>query len=268
MLITEIEVRSVVTRQKNLGRIPFDITINPYRGCLFGCTYCYASEFVYEDAGKRAAWGEWVEVKKNAVDALQRESRKVTGQRVFFSSATDPYQPLEKRLGLTHACLEVLLMAAPAQLHIQTRSPHITRDIALLQRFGDSLTVGISLPTDSEVVRKVFEPRAPSIPRRLKAAKELRDAGIAVSASVAPLLPCTPKRLAKLLAPVFDEAWVSGMNFHLKETELRALYAEHGWERFLSRAHRAEVEAALAEVGLLRGHKSDTMRPDGTAHTH
>ena len=259
MLITEIEVRSVVTRQKNPGRIPFDFTINPYRGCLFGCAYCYASEFVYEDASKRAAWGQWVEVKKNAVDALQRESRKVNGQRVFFSSATDPYQPLEKRLGLTRACLEVLLMAAPSHLHIQTRSPHITRDIELLQRFGESLTVGISLPTDSEVVRKVFEPRAPSISRRLKAAKELRDAGIAVSASVAPLLPCTPKRLAKLLQPVFSEAWVSGMNFHLKETELRQLYAEHGWERFLSRAHRADVEAALAEVGLLRSHKSDTI---------
>ncbi|MBB6051953.1 radical SAM protein [Armatimonas rosea] len=251
MLITEIEVRSVVTRQKNPGRIPFDITINPYRGCLFGCAYCYASEFVYEDPQKRAAWGQWVEVKKNAVDALQKESRKVTGQRVFFSSATDPYQPLERRLGLTRACLEVLLMAAPAHLHIQTRSPHITRDIELLQRFGESLTVGFSIPTDSDIVRKVFEPRAPSISRRLKAAKELHEAGIAVSASVAPLLPCTPKRLARLLAPVFPEAWVGGMNFHLKETELRQLYTERGWEHFLTHAHRLEVETALWEAGLL-----------------
>ena len=251
MLITEIEVRSVVTRQKSAGRIPFDITLNPYRGCLFGCTYCYASEFVYESAEKRKAWGEWVEVKRNAVDALQRESRKVTGQRVFFSSATDPYQPLEKRLGLTRACLEVLLMAAPDHLHIQTRSPHIVRDIALLQRFGESLTVGISLPTDSDVVRKVFEPRAPSISRRLKAARELRAAGIRVSASVAPLLPCTPKRLVKLLQPVFSEVWVGGMNFHLKETELCQLYRERGWEHYLSHTHRQEVEVALAEAGLL-----------------
>lgn len=259
MLITEIEVRSVVTQQKSPGRIPFDVTINPYRGCLFGCAYCYASEFVYEDASKRAAWGEWVEVKKNAVDALQRESRKVTGQRVFFSSATDPYQPLEKRLGLTRACLEVLLMAAPAQLHIQTRSPHVLRDVELLQRFGDSLTVGISIPTDSDVVRKVFEPRAPSISRRLKAAKELRDAGIAVHASVAPLLPCTPKRLAKLLKPAVSEAWVSGMNFHWKEMQLRQLYTDRGWEYYLSRAHRLEVEAALTEAGLLHKHKDDTI---------
>jgi DNA repair photolyase len=259
VLITEIEVRSVVTRQKNPGRIPFDVTINPYRGCLFGCAYCYASEFVYEDADKRLAWGQWVEVKRNAVDALQRESRKVTGQRVFFSSATDPYQPLEKRLGLTRACLEVLLMAAPAHLHIQTRSPHITRDIALLQRFGDTLTVGISIPTDSEVVRRVFEPRAPSIPRRLKAAQALHDAGIQITASVAPLLPCTPKRLARLLQPIFPEAWVSGMNFHLKERALRQLYTERGWERYLLYAHLQEVEAALTEAGLTGKGKSDTI---------
>lgn len=251
MLITEIEVRSVVTRQRAPQRFPFDVTINPYRGCLFGCAYCYASEFVYEDPQKRADWGHWVEVKKNAVDALQRESRKVTGQRVFFSSATDPYQPIEKRLELTRACLEVLLMAAPAHLHLQTRSPHVVRDIALLQRFGESLTVGFSIPTDSDTVRKVFEPRAPAISRRIKAAKALAEAGIQVSASVAPLLPCTPKRLVRLLQPVFPEAWVGGMNFHLKERELRQLYTERGWEHYLTHAHRKEVEAALTEAGLL-----------------
>ena len=79
--------------------------------------------------------------------------------------------------------------------------------------------------------------------------------------SNAPLLPCTPKRLVKLLQPIFPEAWVSGMNFHLKESELRQLYTEHHWERFLSRAHRQEVEAALAEAGLLQTHKSDTIHP-------
>lgn len=248
--ITQIEVRSALTAQNGRSHIPFDYTINPYRGCLFGCSYCYARQFVYEDAGKKAAWGEWVEVKKNAVEALQRESHKLTGKTVFFSSATDPYQPIERTLGLTRALLETLLLAFPARVHLQTRSPHVTRDIDLFKRFGDTLTVGVSIPTDSDVVRRAFEPRAPSIARRLAAARELKEAGIQTTASVAPLLPSTPVRLARLLAPCFDRAWVGRMNFHEKGEELRRLYTERGWSDYLLPAHEQSVRAALEAAGL------------------
>jgi DNA repair photolyase len=249
--ITQIEVRSALTAQSRRSRIPCDYTINPYRGCLFGCSYCYARQFVYEDADKKADWGHWVEVKTNAVDALQRESHKLTGKTVFFSSATDPYQPIERKLGLTRALLEVLLLAFPAHIHLQTRSPYVTRDISLFQRFGDTLTVGISVPTDSDVVRKAFEPRAPSIARRLEAAQELKAAGIPTTASVAPLLPCTPTRLARLLAPCFDRAWVGSMNFYDRGDELRQMYADRGWDAYLLPAHERNVRAALKQVHLL-----------------
>lgn len=207
---------------------------------------CYASKFVFDDAGKKADWGYWVEVKQNAVDALQRESHKITGKSVFVGSATDPYQPVELRIGLTRALLETLLLAFPARVHIQTRSPHVVRDIDIFRKFGDALTVGISVPTDSEVVRKAFEPRAPSIPRRLAAGKQLREAGIRVSASVAPLLPCTPTRLAKLLAPNFDYAWVGSLNFYDKADPLRQIYASRHWEPYLHPTHAANVRTALA----------------------
>ena len=141
-LIREIEVRSVLTAQNRRAHIPYDYTINPYRGCRFGCSYCYASRFVYEDAGKKADWGSWVEYKRNAVEALQRESHKLFGKRVFFSSATDPYQPLERKLSLTRALLEVLLFAFPAHVRLQTRSPHVVRDLDLFVRFGETLDVG------------------------------------------------------------------------------------------------------------------------------
>lgn len=248
--IEAIEVKSVLTPQTGRHRIPYDYTINPYRGCLFGCSYCYASKFVHDDDDKKAEWGFWVEYKKNAVDALLRESYKITGKSVFFSSATDPYQPVERRLGLTRALLEVLLFAFPSHLHMQSRSPMIARDIDLLLRFGSSLSVGLSIPTDSEVVRKVFEPRAPSIPRRLQTARALKSAGIRVTASVAPLLPCTPDRLARLLAPCVNKAWVGTINFYEKEEKLLRLYRERGWERFLSPTHAAEVEEALKRRGL------------------
>ncbi len=247
-LITSIEAKSVLTEQSRSSSIPCDYTINPYRGCLFGCSYCYASRFVRDDAAKRADWGRWVEVKKNAVNALQRESHKVYGKTVFFSSATDPYQPIERRLGLSRALLQVLLFAFPKRLRLQTRSPLIVRDIDLFRQFGDTLDVGISLPTDSEVVRKAFEPRAPSIPRRLAAARQLKEAGIRTTASVAPLLPCTPERLARLIAPCFHGAWVGTMNFYEKEESLRAIYAQHGWQKYLGQEHAENVRNELQGV--------------------
>ena len=249
--ITQITVKSVLTAQNPRGSLPYDYTINPYRGCLFGCSYCYASRFVHEDTAKKADWGHWVEVKRNAVAALQSESHKLVGKRVFFSSATDPYQPIELRLELTQALLQVLLLSFPAHLHIQTRSPHVVRDVALLQQFGETLTVGISMPTDSEVVRKVFEPRAPAIPRRLKAARTLREAGLCTVASVGPLLPCTPSRLARLLKPCFRRAWVERLHFYEQEASLQTLYRCQGWEKYLLPDHKSAVRRALREADLL-----------------
>lgn len=243
--ITQIQARSLLTAQESKSSMPFDYTINPYRGCLFGCSYCYASRFVHEDSEKKAAWGTWVEVKTNAVDALQRESHKLFGKSIFIASATDPYQPVERKLELTRALLETVLMAFPGHVHIQTRSPMVVRDIDLFRRFGDSLTVGISLPTDSDVVRRVFEPRAPAIFRRIRAAQELRANGIRTTASVAPLLPCTPGRLARLVTRNFDSYWVGKMNRYDKAEPLSALYAAHGWERFVGDAHRDQVVQAL-----------------------
>lgn len=251
-LVLEVAARSVLTEQGGRSTIPYDYTINPYRGCLFGCSYCYASKFVHGDEAKKAEWGTWVEVKKNAVDALARESHKLFGKTVFFSSATDPYQPVERRLGLTRALLEVLLMAYPGRVHMQTRSPYVVRDIDLFRRFGATLDVGISIPTDSEVVRKAFEPRAPAIPRRLEAARALKSAGIRTIASIAPLLPCTPERLARRIAPCFHSAWVGRLNFYEKEERLLAVYRSHGWERYLHIEHAERVRSAIAEAMRLQ----------------
>ena len=246
--ITNVTARSILTQQSKYSSIPYDFTINPYRGCAFGCSYCYASKFVHDDANRKAEWGRWVEVKQNAVEVLQRESHKMYGKTIFFSSATDPYQPIERRLELTRALLQVLLFAFPARLHIQTRSPLVVRDIDLFKRFGRSLDVGISIPTDSDVVRKAFEPRAPSIGRRLAAARHLKESGIYITASVAPLLPCTPERLANLLRPCFHRAWVDGINFYEKEVPLREIYVANGWENYLSPEHAENTRQILART--------------------
>ncbi|MFM6310757.1 MAG: radical SAM protein, partial [Dolichospermum sp.] len=117
----------------------YDFTLNPYRGCQYGCSYCYAAAFSPNDK-MRQDWGKWVIFKENAAEVLAKEleawCRKNPNQppRIYMSSVTDPYQPLESKHQLTRSLLEVMLDYRP-HLVIQTRSPIITRDIDYLQRF-------------------------------------------------------------------------------------------------------------------------------------
>lgn len=104
-----------------------------------------------------------------------------------MSSVTDPYQPIERTLKLTRGILEELLFHQP-RLVVQTRSPLITRDIDILQQF-QSLQVNMTVTTDSERVRRVFEPLCPSNKVRLKAIKEINDANIFSCITITPLLP-------------------------------------------------------------------------------
>ncbi len=96
-----------------------DYTLNPYRGCSFGCSYCYAP-FFEPDEAKRADWGNWVEVKSRAIEALYRTDLR--GKRIFMSSVTDPYQPIEVKLRLTREIVQHL-MKCDANLIVQTRKP-------------------------------------------------------------------------------------------------------------------------------------------------
>ena len=175
----------------------YDYSLNPYVGCAFGCSYCYAAFFAPFD--KQASWGDWVRVKRNAALKLSRIRRTLEGKRIYMSSATDPYQPVELRLELTRSLLPILA-ARGACLVVQTRSPLVTRDIDLLRHF-DRVCVNVSITTDSEAVRRAFEPRNPPIEARLGAAAELAEAGIPVAITMTPLLPIEePHRFAEQVA--------------------------------------------------------------------
>ena len=156
----------------------YDFTLNPYRGCQYGCSYCYAAAFS-PNPQMRQDWGKWVIYKENAAEILAKELetwyRKNPNQppRIYMSSVTDPYQPLESKHQLTRSLLEVMLDYRP-NLVIQTRSPIITRDIDYLQRF-QRLRINMSIPTGSEAVRRDFEPRSPSIKARLNAINKIRQ---------------------------------------------------------------------------------------------
>ncbi|NWF69536.1 MAG: radical SAM protein [Chloroflexi bacterium] len=166
----------------------YDYTLNPYGGCAFACAYCYAAFFAPNTA-LQDTWGQWVQVKENALDLLRkRRKRPLIDKTIYMSSVTDPYQPVEKRLEITRALLYELLDYHQVRLVVQTRSPLVTRDIDLLRQFPRA-RVHMTVTTDDDEVRKAFEPLCPSNTQRLWAARTLADADIPTSITLTPLLP-------------------------------------------------------------------------------
>jgi len=117
----------------------------------------------------------------------RKQAAKVAGQAVYLSSVTDPYLPAERSLCLTRGILEALLPHQP-RLLIQTRGPLVVRDLDVITRFH-SVRVNVSIPTDSEEVRRAFEPKAPPLDRRWQALAEVKAAGVATGICVTPMLP-------------------------------------------------------------------------------
>lgn len=174
----------------------YDFTLNPYSGCAFGCTYCYAAFFSRASdsmtgAERRDSWGRWVEVKENAIGLLERRRKRLDGTLIYMSSVTDPYQPVERRLRLTRGLLEVLARRHRPRLVVQTRSPDVVHDADLFReivRGGGQVQVNLTVTTDDEDVRRAFEPACPSNARRLDAARELVVQGIETCVTMTPLL--------------------------------------------------------------------------------
>lgn len=188
----------------------FTHSLQPYTGCEFSCTYCYVREMAVQRANPyRLPWSAWIAPKSNAPALLARESRRpgFRAARIFCSSVTDPYTPLERKLELTRGCLAVMAERAPAFLLLQTRSPLVARDLDLLRSIP-TLRVSVTVTTADETVRRAFEPNSPSVATRLETLRRLRAARIATQAAVSPLLPGDVERLAQLLDPVVDRVVV------------------------------------------------------------
>lgn len=167
----------------------YDYTLNPYTGCGFGCAYCYAAFFV-RTAELREDWGNWVQVKSNAENELRRKRPSTTfDKKIYMSSVTDPYQPVEMKTELTRRILEILREPERRpRLVVQTRSPFVTRDLDLYKGWGP-LRINMTISTDSENVRKRFEPTCPGIDRRFAAIEEVARAGIRTTVCITPMLP-------------------------------------------------------------------------------
>src|SRR5215831_18738207 len=164
----------------------FDWTCNPYVGCSFGCTYCYAM-FLPQNRRPKENWGRWFQAKVNAVELARKQAPRVADQAVYMSSVTDPYLPAERSLRLTRGILEALIPHQP-RLLVQTRGPLVVRDFDLLKQFR-AVRINMSIPTGSEEVRRAFEPKAPPLEKRWDAIASAREAGLQVGICVTPMLP-------------------------------------------------------------------------------
>ena len=249
--VDEMLARSILTpqgRESVLTR--YDYSLNPYQGCGMGCSYCYVMSYPFA-ADHLLDWGEWVRPKVNAARLLAASRAAVWGRRIFMSSATDPYQYIERRYRLTRRCLDVLLECNLSRLTLHTRSHLILDDIELIRSFGDRAEVGFSIPTDDDRVRRRLEPRAPTIGLRLKTMRTLREAGIRVTAAVSPVFYCHPGRFAGMLAGAADRAWLDRARYE-KQTDIkgngRALaFLDSNRYRTMVRELRRELEG----VGLI-----------------
>jgi DNA repair photolyase len=182
-----LTARSIVSPATGyIRRAGFDWSCNPYLGCSFGCTYCYAM-FLPQNRRPKEHWGGWFQAKANAIELARHQAPKAAGQAIYLSTVTDPYLPAERTLQLTRGILKELLPFQP-RLLVQTRGPLVVRDADILSQFR-TVRINFSIPTDSEAVRKVFEPKAPALEKRWAALLELKNLGIPIGICVAPLLP-------------------------------------------------------------------------------
>ena len=195
-----LPVRSILNRCDS-KRVPFEWTINPYRGCEFACKYCYARythEYMELDGSE---FEKKIFVKKDAAALLVQDMRKYSfaskssggmyPEHIAIGTATDPYQPAEREYGVTRACLEELAKREGLSVSLITKSNQIVRDIDLFKKIAErsELSLNITITTLRPRLARLLEPRAPRPDLRLAAVRQLREAGLAVGVSACPLIP-------------------------------------------------------------------------------
>jgi DNA repair photolyase len=202
-----LEVRSILNKSISKRRLWMAYSINPYRGCEFGCRYCYARythEFMAPKSSADKNPSEPIDyrdpvtferlifMKQNAAWLLEQELKRIDpAQEIALGTATDPYQPIERRALITRSLLEVFARKCGHRIGIVTKSKLIERDIDLLTEIArhNTLVVHITITTPDADLARLLEPRAPRPDLRFKAVRRLREAGIIAGIFCSPLLP-------------------------------------------------------------------------------
>ena len=264
--VNEVRSKSIIVPSKVPGA---EYVINPYSGCLFGCVYCYA-DFMRKFTGHMDdEWGEYVDVRVNAIELARKNidslNKKIMRDKseqlptILFSTVTDPYQPVERKYKLTRGILEVILESGfPGEISILTKSPIVLRDIDILKQF-ESVTIGLTITSTDNEVSKLFEKGAPPASERLKALEELNRNNLSTYAFVGPLLP-TFVTHEEILGELFTkiekagtkEVWVEHLNLSWnKLSRLKGLIGEELGEEVLKEFERSKTDNYKEELNLL-----------------
>ena len=201
-----IPVKSLLNKCNAGDRMPFTWTINPYRGCEFACKYCYA-RYTHEFMEMRdgADFERKIYAKQQSAWLLRRDLKRVKpGEEIAIGTATDPYQPAERRYEITRAIMEELALHEGLSIGVVTKSQLVTRDIDLLKKISErnSIIIHLTVTTVNTELARKLEPRAPRPDLRLDAVKKLRESGIRAAVICAPVLPGitdSPSDLDKLM---------------------------------------------------------------------
>jgi DNA repair photolyase len=265
----EVHCRSALNRVKGM---PFEWTLNPYRGCTHGCHYCYARRYQTQfELGSGDEFASIIFVKVNFVEVLRRELRRPswTKEDIAFGTATDCYQPIEGHYKLTRRSLEALCEFANP-VGVITKGPMVVRDADVLREIGRRAhcTVCVSVPTVDEDAWRALEPGTAHPLQRLRAVRELVDAGIRAGVLMNPIVPgisSKPALIERTIKAIADHgAQFVGCNVLFLEGGTRDHFMQFlerefphlidGYQqlyagKYAPKAYRAEVRQV---VGLLR----------------
>jgi DNA repair photolyase len=196
----ELESRTALNRTR--PGMPFEWSLNPYRGCEFGCRYCYA-RYTHEFMELRESvdFEDRIYAKSSIGPILRRELKRIDGgQSIAIGTATDPYQPAERRFHRTRQALEVFAEHGGLALSITTKSDLVRRDIPLLREIAkrNTVSVNVTITTLDTSLARVLEPRAPRPELRLKAVQAIAEAGIPVGVFPNPIMPLITDQAERL----------------------------------------------------------------------
>jgi len=267
-----IETRSILNRVVSKRMDYFQWGINPYRGCEFGCRYCYA-RYTHEfmDKPDPESFEREIYIKQHAAWLLRQELRNVRpGEDIAIGTATDPYQPIERRAWVTRSLLEVFAEQQGLRLGIVTKSTLIERDIDLLKKIAarNQLTLCLTITTPDPRLARILEPRAPRPDLRFRTVARLREAGLRVGILCSPMMPGitdTPQALERMAIrakkaracffssqPLFLKPCSRAVFLKFVEDHFPVLSAEYarryGQRDFVTKAYHERVAALVKAV--------------------
>lgn len=244
--------------------LPFDQSINAYRGCEHGCVYCYARPtHAYHDLSPGPDFETRLFAKPDAAQLLRKTlaRRSYKPKPIALGTNTDPYQPIEKRYRITRELLEVMLETCHP-VAITTKSNRIVEDLKILEKLAeqDLVAVAISITSLDKNIHRLLEPRAPSAIKRLEAVRQLSEAGIYVHVNIAPVIPAItdheieaiaeaaalkqasslsiiPLRLPHEVAPLFEE-WLAAHFPARRDKVMHIIASMRGGKRNDPRFHQ------------------------------